>query len=141
MNKTILKGRITADVELKTTQSGIEYCAFTVAIDRRVGKDREKTTDFIPCKAWRQTAVFVDKYFGKGKEILLDGSMQVDKYEKDGENRTFTYINVNNVEFCGGKSDGVQASSGTDPLQTFVANNSGVVKTSLDAAIDEDLSF
>lgn len=134
MNKTILKGRLTGDPELKTTTSGIEYCTFTVAIDRRVGRDSEKVTDFIPCKAWRQTAVFVDTYFSKGKEILLDGAMQVDKYEKDGENRTYTYINVNNVEFCGGKSDNGQAKP---DLQD--------VKSKLDAIVpniaDEDMPF
>ena len=140
MNKTILKGRITADIELKTTQSGIEYCTFTVAVDRRVGKDSEKVTDFIPCKAWRQTAVFVNTSFSKGKEILLDGSVQVDKYEKDGENRNYTYVNVNSVEFCGGKSDGGQASN-VDPLQTFSANNPNAVKTDIDAAVDTDLPF
>ena len=139
MNKIILKGRITADIELKTTQSGVEYCSFTIAIDRRVGKESEKVTDFIHCKAWRQTAVFVDKYFSKGKEILLDGGMQVDKYEKDGENRTYTYVNVNNVEFCGGKSD--RQASNVDPLQTFAANNPNAVKIDIDAAVDEDLPF
>jgi single-strand DNA-binding protein len=134
MNKMILKGRLTAEPDLKTTQSGVEYCSFTVAVDRRVGKDSEKVTDFIPCKAWRQTAAFVNTYFGKGKEILLDGSMQVDKYEKDGENRTYTYVNVSNVEFCGGKSDNGQAKP---DLQD--------VKNKLDAIVpdtsDEDLPF
>jgi single-strand DNA-binding protein len=140
MNKVILKGRLTVDPDLKTTTTGIEYCTFSVAIDRYAAKDKEKITDFIPCKAWRQTAVFINKYFSKGKEILLDGSMQVDKYEKDGENRTYTYVNVNNVEFCGGKSDG-QAKPDLSESQDKL-NNAGV-PGGLDAVIDseEDLPF
>ena len=137
MNKVILKGRITADIELKTTSNGIEYCQFTVAIDRRTGKDSEKVTDFIPCKAWRQTAVFIEKYFSKGKEIIVEGSIQVDKFEKDGEKKTFTTVSVQNVEFCGGKS------SGTDPLQGFATSNPETVNSgiNIDMAVDDDLNF
>lgn len=105
MNKIVLKGRLTADPELKTTQTGVETCNFTVAVDRYAGKDKEKMVNFIPCRAWRATAAFVSKYFAKGKEILVDGTLNVDKYEKDGENRTYTYVNVESVEFCGSKSD------------------------------------
>ena len=129
MNKVILKGRMTADAEMKSTSNGVEYCVFSIAIDRRA-KDGEKQTDFVPCKAWRQTAAFVDKYFGKGKEILLEGEIHIDKYEKDGENRSYTYINVLNVEFCGSKSSNEQSESvpTADPLK--------VVKDKLDTLVD-----
>lgn len=105
MNKVIIKGRLTADPELSNTVTGVEYCNFAVAVDRYAGKDKEKETDFIPCKAWRQTAVFINKYFVKGQEILILGSIRFDKYEKDGEKRTFASVSVENIEFCGSKSD------------------------------------
>ena len=106
MNKVIIKGRLTADPELSNTVTGVEYCNFAVAVDRYAGKDKEKETDFIPCKAWRQTAVFINKYFVKGQEILILGSIRFDKYEKDGEKkRIFASVSVENVEFCGSKSD------------------------------------
>ena len=105
MNKVIIKGRLTAEPELSNTVTGVEYCNFTVAVDRYAGKDKEKETDFIPCKAWRQTAVFVNKYFVKGQEILVLGSIRFDKYEKDGEKRIFASVSVENIEFCGSKSD------------------------------------
>ena len=105
MNKVILKGRLTADPELSNTSTGVEYCNFSIAVDRYVGKDKEPETDFVPCKAWRQSAVFITKYFSKGKEILVEGSIRFDKYEKDGEKRTFASVSVDRVEFCGGKSD------------------------------------
>ena len=73
MNKVILKGRLTANPELKKTPNDISVTTFTVAVNRRF--DREKA-DFINCEAWRNTAEFVSKYFAKGKEIdgitLLD---------------------------------------------------------------------
>ncbi len=106
MNKVIIKGRLTADPELSNTASAVEYCKFTVAVDRYAGKDKEKETDFVPCTAWRQTAVFINKYFSKGKEILILGTLRFDKYEKDGEKRTFASVQVDNAEFCGGKGDG-----------------------------------
>ena len=82
MNKVILKGRLTADPELSNTSTGVEYCNFSIAVDRYAGKDKEPETDFVPCKAWRQSAVFITKYFSKGKEILVEGSIRFDKYEK-----------------------------------------------------------
>lgn len=105
MNNLIIKGRLTAEPELKTTSNATEYCDFTVAVDRYAGKDKEKETDFVLCRAWRQTAVFVEEYFSKGQEILIGGEIRFDKYEKDGEKRTFTYVSVNRVEFCGSKRE------------------------------------
>ena len=95
MNSLIIKGRITADPELKNTDNAVEYCDFTVAVDRYAGKDRERETDFIPCRAWQKTAVFISQYFKKGQEILVSGELQVNKYEKDGEKRTYSFCRVN----------------------------------------------
>ena len=103
MNSLIIKGRITADPELKNTANAVEYCDFTVAVDRYAGKDRERETDFIPCRAWQKTAVFISQYFKKGQEIVVSGELQVNKYEKDGEKRTYSFCRVNKAEFCGSK--------------------------------------
>lgn len=143
MNKVILKGRMTADAEIKSTANGVEYCNFSIAVDRYQGKDKERITDFIPCKAWRQTAAFIDKYFGKGKEILIsDGELHFDKYEKDGENRTYSYVEVKAVEFCGSKSDNNSSSDipAPDPLQT-VKDRLDAVMDDTPAPTDDDLPF
>ncbi len=145
MNKVALKGRMTADAEMKSTANGVEYCNFSIAVDRYQGKDKERTTDFIPCKAWRQTAAFIDKYFGKGKEILIsDGELHFDKYEKDGENRTYSYVEVKAVEFCGNKSDATNTNpsgpADTDPLQT-VKDRLDAVMDDTPAPTDDDLPF
>ena len=105
MNKVFLKGRLTADPEMRKTTNDIAVCNFTVAVNRRF--DREKT-DFINCEAWRQTAEFITKYFLKGKEIALCGELHIDKYDKDGETRYATKVSVDEVEFCGNKSDNAE---------------------------------
>lgn len=108
MNKVILKGRLTADPEMRKTPNDVTVCNFTVAINRRFDKEK---TDFILCEAWKQTAEFIAKYFTKGKEIALCGELHIDKYDKDGETRYITKINVDEVEFCGNKNDSVEVKS------------------------------
>ncbi len=100
-------GRLVADPELKSTGNGIEYCNFTVAVDRRFNKQgEERQADFIDCIAWRQSAVFVEKYFHKGSMIAVQGYIQTDMYEdKDGNKRKSVKIVAENVSFCGSKNE------------------------------------
>lgn len=78
MNHIVIKGRISATPEIKTTQNGNKVCTFSVAVDRPYSKNKE--TDFFRCNAWRGTAEFIEKYFGKGQEILIDGAMISNTY-------------------------------------------------------------
>jgi single-strand DNA-binding protein len=104
MNLVILKGRLTADPEIKSVGAKqTPKCDFTVAVNRRFEKDK---ADFINCEAWGNTAEFISKYFSKGKEISFTGELHIDQYEKDGEKRYATKIKVDVCEFCGGKADG-----------------------------------
>ena len=85
MNNVILIGRLVADPELKTTQTGLEVTSFRIAVDRPYRKDGEKKADFIDVVAWRRTAAFICQYFEKGKPIVINGSLQTRSYEaKDG---------------------------------------------------------
>lgn len=103
-NKCILIGRLVADPDMRTTGSGVAVCQFRIAIDRPYGK---KETDFLTVVAWRKTAEFVDRYFKKGKEILVEGSVQSRNYDdKDGNKRTAVEIAADNVGFVGSKGDG-----------------------------------
>ena len=106
MNSVSLMGRLTADPELKTTQSGLSFCRFTVAADR-YSKDGEDTADFISCVAWRSTAEFICNYFLKGNKIALIGSIQTGSYtDKDGRKVYTTDVNADKVFFCESKKDG-----------------------------------
>ena len=111
MNKVILVGRLTADPELRQTQSGISSCRFTVAVDRKFTDKEtgERKADFVSCVAWRQTAEFVSNYFSKGKLIAVEGELRNNNY-KDKNHSDVTHdtmdVAVNSVEFVGGKNEG-----------------------------------
>ncbi len=110
MNKVILMGRLTADPELRQTQSGIASCRFTIACDRKYADKNtgERQADFINCTAWKQTAEFVSRYFTKGKMIAVEGSLRTGSY-KDKKHDDVTHyttdVFVDNVEFCGDKGN------------------------------------
>ena len=116
INKVIIMGRLTADPELKSTQSGIYVCGFSVAVERSYAKsDTGRQTDFINCVAWRQSAEFVTKYFRKGSMIAIVGSIQQRSYtDKDGNKRYAFEILVENVSFCGSKSESGQNQNAVD---------------------------
>lgn len=83
INKVVLIGRLTKDVELKATPSGSEVCNFSLAVDDYNGK--ENVAYFIECVAWNQTAKFVTTYCKKGTLIAVDGKLQTRSYDrKDG---------------------------------------------------------
>lgn len=105
-NKVILGGRLTSDPELKTTQSGTAVTTFSVAVNRKVGKDQEQKTDFITCVAWRNTAEFIARYFHKGSCICVTGSLQQRQWQdKDGNKRYATEVIVDEANFVDGKRD------------------------------------
>lgn len=117
MNKVILVGRLTADPELRQTQSGISSCRFTVAVDRRFADKNtgERQADFISCTAWRQTAEFVSRYFNKGKLIAIEGSLRTGSYTDRNHPDVTHYttdVFVDNVEFVGGKGESGGSQSG-----------------------------
>ena len=110
MNKVIITGRLTADPELRQTQSGVSSCRFTIATDRKFKNKAtgKKEADFISCVAFRQTADFIGKYFTKGKMIAVEGSLRTGSYQDrnhpDVKHYT-TDVLVDNVEFCGDKGN------------------------------------
>ena len=106
MNKVILVGRLTADPELRQTQSGIASCRFTIAVDRKIANKEtgEKEADFITCVAWRKTAEFVSKWFNKGKMIVVEGALRNNNYQDKNHSDVTHYtmdVTVDNVEFAG----------------------------------------
>ena len=107
MNKVELVGRLTKDPEVKLTSNQTQFCNFTIAVDRRF-KDQngQRQADFINCVAWRQTAVFIQKYFRKGNRIGLVGSIQTRSYDdQSGQKKFITEVVVDEAEFV--ESSGV----------------------------------
>ena len=106
MNNVNIIGRMTADPELRHTQSGTACIRFSVAVDRRVKQGEEKQTDFITVVAWQQRAEFICKYFSKGQRIALTGSIRTGSYtDRDGNKRNTFEVWAENVEFCESKAE------------------------------------
>lgn len=142
MNKIVLIGRIVHTPELRNTPSGVPVCKFTLAVDRKYkSQSGEKETDFIDCVAWRSTAEFVAKWFSKGKQIAVAGSLETHKYKgRDGTNKTAFEVNVDEVDFCGSKFDcatpDAERPAAQAPAYSVANNNDFAV-----IADDEDLPF
>lgn len=102
-NSCVLVGRLTKDPEVKTTNSGKTVCPFTVAVDKGYGREG---TNFIDCEAWGKTAEFISKYMKKGGQILVDGRLDQQVWETDGQKRSKIQVVVNSVESLGNKSSG-----------------------------------
>lgn len=113
MNKVILIGRISSDIDVRQTQSGTSAASFNIAVDRFMGKDKEKEADFIRCVAWGKTAEHISRFFNKGKQIALEGNIKTGSYEKDGVKHFTTDVWVDKVEFVGSNNN-----SQTAPQQT-----------------------
>ncbi len=102
-NKVILLGRITQDLELKTTQSGASVLSFSIAVDRRFQtKGEERKSDFFNCVAWRNEAEFISRFWTKGRPILIEGELQNRSYvDKNGNTRYVTEVIVDRASFTG----------------------------------------
>lgn len=136
INKVILQGRLVKDIELKRVgNDGIANTEFTVAWSEKY-KEKE-TKCFLRCKAWRNTAEFLSKYFAKGQEILIEGRMATDEWEDSGEKKSRTICEVEKVHFCGSKSGSDNASKKADAGYTVDAD--GFMHVPDD--IDDELPF
>ena len=97
MNKTILSGNITNDLEIRKTPTNKSVLSFKIAVNDGYGE--KKTTDYLKCVAWENTAELIAKYCRKGSKILVEGKSKSEQYEKDGQRMYNDYILVNSVEF------------------------------------------
>ena len=100
LNKVMLQGRITKDVELKHT-AGAEpkaYAMFSIAVNRT----KKDEVDFINCKAWGKTAELISTWFKKGAECIVEGRLEVNSVNTDGVTKTFINVVVGSIYFTGG---------------------------------------
>lgn len=117
LNKVILGGRLTSDVELKQTQSGVSVCSFSIAVNRKYAKEGEQQVDFINCQAWRGTAEFISKYFRKGSSICITGAIQTRSWsDQQGNKRYATEVVVDEAMFVDSKTE-VQGSEAATPSE------------------------
>lgn len=145
INRAVLVGRLTRDVDVRKTQSGISCAMFTVACDRNRKKDEnsnEPTADFISCVAWRQPADFLGQYAHKGSLVGVDGRIQTRTYEKEGQRIYMTEVVADQIRLLESKSstagsDRPPVSSGSVRLDQISTNDAKDWLTG-DEEIDSD---
>lgn len=117
LNSVQLQGRLTADLELRHTGTGVAITSFTLASDTgRKTKDGDRITNFIDCVAWRNQAEFASKYLRKGRPVIVEGELSTRTYEdRDGNRRKATEITVSKIHFCDSKKEQQPAGDFADP--------------------------
>lgn len=110
MNDLTLSGRLTADPEVRYTQTGGKAVAeFTLAVDRGFGEN--KKANFIRCTAWEKTAETIGNTLGKGRKILVKGEWDQQRWEKDGQKHTKDYCLVRTFEYMDSKPNGADSTT------------------------------
>ena len=109
MNSATISGRLTSDVEVRKTQSGLSVASFTVAVQ----KDKEHA-DFINCVAWRQSADFLGQFTHKGDMVGVMGRLQTRDYERDGQKVYVTEVIADRVEILAHKAQNQPQESGNN---------------------------
>lgn len=137
LNKVFLYGRLTKDVDMRQTQSGVLCARFTVAVDRQFANKEtgQRGTDFIECTAWRQTADFVGRYFSKGSAIIVEGTLRNNNYTDGNGVKHYSYnVLADNVSF--GESKKQENAAQAAPAETITVDNlDGFAEVLSDGAI------
>ncbi len=144
INHVILVGRLTRDVEVRKTTSGVSVARFSVAVDRRMassnqqGGQTQPSADFINCIAWRQSADFLGSYARKGSTISVDGSIQTGSYtNQQGQKVYTTEVLANEVQILDSRSSTQSQSSNMsygmpEPVDPYAVNNNNDVNLNND---------
>lgn len=133
MNLVVLTGRLTRDPELKYGQSGKAYSRFSLAVDRPFQKGE---ADFINCVAFGKTAELIGEYLRKGRKVGVQGSLQMNRYEVNGEKRISYDVLVNSIEFLESKNGSV--ANGSDD---FVPHNEPAPSNIPETMDDDEFPF
>lgn len=153
INRVVLVGRLTRDVEVRKTASGLSVATFTVACDRRVARgqdgNNQQSADFISCVAWRQAADFLGSYAHKGALVGVEGRIQTRNYDRDGQKVYITEVVCDTVNLLESKSQsqnraqnsGYQDNSYQQPYsQPKPSTNDDFVSDDFGAGIGMDIS-
>jgi single-strand DNA-binding protein len=128
INSVAISGRITKDLDLRKTQSGVSVLSFTLAVNKKFKQADQPDADFINCVAFNKTADFMSKYLGKGSLIGVEGRIQTRNYEDKSGNRVYvTEVIAESVSFLESKRDSEQArDNASNHEQEFGSNSFSV---------------
>ena len=136
MNLVTLVGRLTADPNLKYSQSGKAFCKLTIAVQREYNRDE---ADFINCVAWDKRAETIAEYLRKGRRVALQGRLSVRSYEQNGETKWITEVIVDKFDFIDTTSGG--SSSYEEKKSSNAEPNFSSESVSEDPIDDDDFPF
>ncbi len=140
LNRAIVMGRLTDNPELRHTSSNIPVTTFTLAVERNFRSGDERVTDFLDIVAWRNTAEFASKYFTKGMQVAVEGSIQVRSYtDRDGNKRRAWEIVADQVYFADSKRDGAAPAGRSEAAAPSISNADSSDFTEFDGG--DDLPF
>ena len=136
-NKIVLVGRLTRDPEHKFAASGTAITTFSLAVDRDYPKDSNEA-DFIRIVTFGKTAEFVAQYLTKGRLVLVEGSLRINKWEKDGEKKQNAEVNASRVCFMETKAQANGSNHGSSVSHNEPQNDDIAFFGSDDAAVESD---
>jgi len=142
INRVVLVGRITKDVDLRATSSNVSVTQFTVAVNRQfTSQNGERQADFIQCVAWRNQAEFMKNYVKKGALIGVEGRIQTRQYEdKDGQTRYVTEVQVDSIQLLESRGDATKPNE-YEEKPGKNQDNDDFYETSKKLAAEDDLPF
>ncbi len=112
-NKVILVGRLTRDPELRYTTNGKSVTNFDLAVDRTFKREGQPDADFFRVAVWGKQAESCANYLSKGRMVVVDGRIEINTYEKEGQKKISVDVTANDVRFLPGGGEGKSASSGS----------------------------
>ena len=140
-NKIILVGRLTRDPETKFATSGTQVTSFSLAVDRDYPKDSNEA-DFIRIVTFGKTAEFVAQYLTKGRLVLIEGSLRINKWEtQDGEKKQNAEVNASRVCFMETKAQANGSNHGSSLSQSEPQNDDIAFFGSDDAGQSDEIPF
>ena len=138
INRVVLTGRLTRDLELRRTQSGTSVVSFTLAVDRNFRREGQPEADFINCVAWNRQAETMAHYLHRGSLICVDGRLQTRNYENQQGQRVYvTEVVVDNFTFLESRAQSQQAAATYNP-NPMPSQPQQPVDSSFDTSFDEN---
>ena len=126
VNKVLLIGNLTRDPELRYTPGGAAVGDFSIALNRsytnKQTNQKVEEVSYIEVTAWGKTAELCAEYLKKGRQVHIEGRLQQERWEKDGQKRSKVKVIAERVTFLGSK-DGQDASPTTPPAQESTTPN------------------
>ena len=143
MNKVFIVGNLTRDPEMRTTNSGIAVCSFTVAVNKRLGADaKHPEADYFRVTAWRGLGENCNKFLAKGRKVAVTGAVSVSTYQaKDGTTKATLEVTADDVEFLSPKGEASESTDATEQQSKKIELPPSDVNGFVEVDDDDDLPF